>query len=232
MKFGLCIGLNYSGTSNELSGCIPDVHRMKKFLIANGFLVDVLTDQYEPVQTDYLLARMLGFVQKVNDSPQNSKVVIHYSGHGSYIPDFSGDETDNRDEVICTSNGFITDDVLHKCISKFKKGTRIFCIFDSCHSGSILDLKYCNGNLENRKCIIKNDVCAISGCRDSETSTDLSFPNGNAGGLLTMSFLETFRLDCEIIRFVNMLRWKTKKYNQKPEYTHTIQKPYHLRHFF
>ena len=105
-------------------------------------------------------------------------------------------------------------------------------MFDSCHSGTILDLKYKNNTVENRKCTIQNDVVCISGCRDNQTSTDISFTDGSAGGVLTRAFLDSFRLDLDILKFVNILRWKTKHYNQCPEYTHALQVGYKLDHFF
>jgi len=238
MKLALCIGLNYANTANELNGCIPDATRMKSFLEKNGFNVDMLTDDKKVINVDCILSSVNDLVKKVNGSHQNSKVVIHYSGHGSSIPDRNGDEVDGKDEVVyiggksCDSITYITDDTLLLLVSKFKKGTRVFCMFDSCHSGSILDLKYKNGIIDNRRCTVQNDIVCISGCKDSETSTDVTFANGSAGGVLTDAFLDTFRLDFELLKFVNILRWKTKKYNQYPEYTHSIQTKYKLDHFF
>jgi hypothetical protein len=230
MKIALCIGLNYTGTENELSGCIPDVIRMEKFLSGNGFGVTVLTDQYKEVTSSKIINQISKLVETVNNHNSPSKVVIHYSGHGSNISD---NEKDHKDEVICTSgHGYITDDILHHLIGRFKKGTRILCLFDCCHSGTILDLKYKNGNIENRKCTIQNDVCCISGCSDTQFSMDMIYPDRTSGGLLTMTFLNTFRLDCTVTRFVNLIRWKIRNYEQKPEYTHTINKMYELNHFF
>jgi hypothetical protein len=232
MKFGLCIGLNYKDTENELNGCIPDVHKMGKMLESNGFKVELLTDSLGLISSDTVLSKLNNLVSKVNDIAQSSKVVIHYSGHGAFIPDNNNDESDGRDEVICIGNSeFITDDQLHKIIKKFKIGTRVFCMFDCCHSGTILDLKYRENVIENRKSTISNDVVCISGCKDPETSSDIVL-NGVPGGALTLAFLSSFRLNFEIINFVNVLRWKTKEFNQCPVYTHSVQKGYNLDHFF
>lgn len=232
MKIALCIGLNYSNTPNELSGCIPDVKRMSNFLSDKGFVVVKLTDELKPVKSLDIISHIEDLINTVNNNTANSKVVIHYSGHGSNIPDISGDEKDGRDEVICSSNGFISDDTLYKYLERFKEGTRVFCVFDCCHSGTILDLKYRNNVIENRRCSIKIDICAISGCKDNETSADITYSETESGGLLTTTFLETFRGDFEIMYFVNLLRWKTKNYGQCPEYTHSYKEIYDLGHFF
>lgn len=232
MKFGLCIGLNYKNTSNELNGCIPDAVQMGKLLESNGFDVDIVTDESKPIKSNDLFVILNDLVSKVNRSIQTSKVVIHYSGHGAYIPDYDNDESDGKDEIIVTGNNeFITDDQLHSIIKKFKTGTRVFCVFDCCHSGTILDLKYKDNNVDNNKSTIKNDIVCISGCKDFQTSSDVT-KNGVSGGALTMAILSSFRLDFKINNFINILRWKTKEYNQCPVYTHSIQQEYSLNHFF
>ena len=232
MKLALCIGLNYAGTNHALSGCIADVERMGVFLADRGFQVTKVTDQYKTLSSSDIIHAILAFVQKVNTVAQDHKVVIYYSGHGSYVKDWSGDEADQKDEVICSSNGIVTDDQLYQCIKQFKKGTRIFAVFDCCHSGTMLDLKYVDGKVDNRKCTITNEVCAISGCKDSELSTEVTTRQGERGGVLTMSFIDIFNPSMDVTRFVNLLRWKVKEYNQAPTYTHTFIRPYNLDHFF
>jgi hypothetical protein len=185
----LCIGLNYSGTDHALGGCIDDANRMKVFLEGRGFNVSTLTDRDSPVTAKSVVEQLERLVEVVNNNRRDTKVVIHYSGHGSYVRDTSGDEPDNRDEVIVASDYCVSDDFLHSIIAKFKPGTRVFCLFDCCHSGTILDLRYRSGILENRRCTVKNEVCAISGCKDDQTSSDLSFADGTHGGAMTMAFL-------------------------------------------
>jgi hypothetical protein len=58
-----------------------------------------------------------------------------------------GDEVDGMDEVILPldfkTKGYIVDDELHDLLVKpLKKGVRLTAIFDSCHSGTALDLPY------------------------------------------------------------------------------------------
>lgn len=70
-----------------------------------------------------------------------------YIGHGGQTKDLDGDEDDGNDEVIYPvdfrSAGHIVDDEMHRIMVKsLLPGVRLTAIFDSCHSGSALDLPY------------------------------------------------------------------------------------------
>ncbi|KAI5310414.1 Ca(2+)-dependent cysteine protease, partial [Ascosphaera atra] len=67
--------------------------------------------------------------------------------HGGQTPDVDGDEDDGYDEVIYPVDfrnaGHIVDDELHQIlVGTLVAGVRLTAIFDSCHSGSALDLPY------------------------------------------------------------------------------------------
>lgn len=69
------------------------------------------------------------------------------SGHGGQTPDLDGDEDDGYDEVIYPVDfrqaGHIVDDEMHRImVQGLPAGVRLTAIFDSCHSGSALDLPY------------------------------------------------------------------------------------------
>lgn len=83
----------------------------------------------------------------VKGAQPNDSLFFHYSGHGGQTNDQDGDEADGYDEVIYPldfeTNGFIDDDTLHRLmVTPLPKGTRLTALFDSCHSGSVLDLPY------------------------------------------------------------------------------------------
>lgn len=68
-------------------------------------------------------------------------------GHGGQTEDLDGDESDGYDEVIYPVDfrtaGHIVDDEMHDIMVKpLRAGVRLTAIFDSCHSGSALDLPY------------------------------------------------------------------------------------------
>ncbi|CEP07573.1 hypothetical protein [Parasitella parasitica] len=150
-KRALLIGINYFNTENELSGCINDVHNVKEFITSlYGFHEDdmvILTDD-QPHDTKFYPTRanILSAMQwLVTDSRPND------SGHGGRIRDEHGDEDDGYDETIYPvdfgdyegTSGQIVDDIMHDTMVRpLVKGSRLTCIFDSCHSGTALDLPF------------------------------------------------------------------------------------------
>jgi hypothetical protein len=76
------------------------------------------------------------------------------------------------------SKGILIDDILNHVISRFNPNTKILFVCDSCHSGSILDLKYTwnvttrQSTIDNKKCTVKAKTILISGCMDNQTSAD------------------------------------------------------------
>jgi hypothetical protein len=65
---------------------------------------------------------------------------ISYSGHGTSIPDETGDEADGKDETWCLFDGMLLDDELHALWTRFAEGVRIMVVSDSCHSGTVTKL--------------------------------------------------------------------------------------------
>ncbi|HEU5091090.1 MAG TPA: caspase family protein, partial [Nitrospira sp.] len=68
-------------------------------------------------------------------------LVLHYSGHGSNVPDDNGDEADHRDEILCPTDldwkDPFRDDWLRKTLGKLRSGVNLTVIMDCCHSGTI-----------------------------------------------------------------------------------------------
>ncbi|ORZ22174.1 peptidase C14, caspase domain-containing protein [Absidia repens] len=155
-KRALLIGINYIGSSNQLNGCINDVHSIKNFLIErfsfNEADMVILTDDQQEPRFRPTKANIYSAMQwLVNDAQPNDSFFFHFSGHGGSVADVSGDEDDGYDETIYPvdfqdyegDSGQIIDDELHDYLVKpLPKGCRLTAIFDSCHSGTALDLPY------------------------------------------------------------------------------------------
>lgn len=151
-KKALCIGVNYIGQSAELKGCINDARNVSRFLMQNyGYREDdivMLTDDApNPAQipTKANIERAMQWL--VRDAQPNDSLFFHYSGHGGQTKDLDGDEQDGYDEVIYPVDyetaGHIVDDDMHfAMVRPLPAGCRLTAIFDSCHSGSALDLPY------------------------------------------------------------------------------------------
>lgn len=136
-KKALCIGINnYPGTANDLSGCVNDAHDWAALLSKKGFTVNTLLDAAATK------AAMVSAIDAmIEGAAKGDSLIITYSGHGTWVPDSSGDEPDGRDEALCphdlTSKGALLDDEIHALFAKRGAGVRIVLISDSCHSGSV-----------------------------------------------------------------------------------------------
>jgi hypothetical protein len=137
-KTALCIGINdYPGTANDLSGCINDAHDWANTLQARGFTVASLLDSAATK------AGMVAELQRlIGQAQAGDSVIITYSGHGTWVPDTSGDEPDNRDEALCphdiNSGNALLDDEIQQLFARRASGVKIVLISDSCHSGSVI----------------------------------------------------------------------------------------------
>ncbi|KAH6633851.1 peptidase C14, caspase domain-containing protein, partial [Chaetomium sp. MPI-SDFR-AT-0129] len=148
----LLIGINYFGQTGELRGCINDVKNLSRFLMEHhGYrredMVTLTDDQADPVMhpTKANIIRAMQWL--VNGAQPNDALFLHYSGHGGQTQDLDGDEEDGNDEVIYPVDhkqaGHIVDDQIHELVVRpLQPGVRLTAIFDSCHSGSVLDLPY------------------------------------------------------------------------------------------
>lgn len=182
-KRALLIGINYIGTQYELQGCINDVTNVSDYLTSHGFTqenITVLTDESDKKPTRNMILSELTHL--LEQSKAGDFIFLMYSGHGSYKQDLNGDEPDGYDELIVPlSGGYIVDDELKQLVQRLlKKDVTMFAMFDSCFSGSILDLRYqymdslhMDKFTENkRQLVTKGTICMISGCNDEQTSAD------------------------------------------------------------
>ena len=66
--------------------------------------------------------------------------LLHYSGHGSNVPDDNGDEADGRDEILCPTDldwkDPLRDDWLRVTFDRLPAGAGLTVIMDCCHSGT------------------------------------------------------------------------------------------------
>ncbi|MCK5810003.1 MAG: caspase family protein [Cocleimonas sp.] len=133
----LHIGLNhidpaYYGDESSLPGCENDANDCFKIATKKGFKATKMLNEAATRNP------VLQFIKQSADKLMEGDIFfISYSGHGSYLPDTSGDEGDNQDETWCLYDKMLIDDELRSAWSRFKAGVRILIISDSCHSGTI-----------------------------------------------------------------------------------------------
>ncbi|XAO21324.1 metacaspase-1 [Cryptococcus bacillisporus CA1280] len=189
-KKALCIGINYIGSSSALAGCINDAHNVQKFLIERyGYKSEdivMLTDDARNSRQIPTRANILAAMQwLVQGAQPNDSLFFHYSGHGGQTQDLDGDEDDGYDEVIYPLDfktaGHITDDDSEHniMVRPLPAGCRLTAIYDSCHSGTALDLPY----IYSTEGVIKEpNLLAEAG--QGLLSAGMSYLRGDTGGML------------------------------------------------
>jgi len=140
----------------------------------------------------------------VKDAKLHDSLFLHYSGHGGTTPNHDGSEPSGFDEVIFPidfkQSGHIIDDEMHAIMVKpLPPGCRLTAVFDSCHSGTVLDLPFiyssgarlrgsgisCRSRLRDAS---PADVISWSSCADDQTCAD-TFEDGKAVGAMSHAFM-------------------------------------------
>ena len=222
-KFLLSVGINYKNTSNELYGCINDANNIKTLLFQKyGFTNSVLlTDDTNKKPTKQNIINE--FTNLLVNSISGDSLFFFYSGQGTNTTDLNKDELDGQDEIIVPIDAVsiqtcIIDDQLNSIIkTNLKPGVNLFAMFDSCYSGTVLDLKYNYIDSQNLNNLTVNpnvldtvsQVFMISGCSDNQTSEDTVINNGTTqtnSGAITFAFLNTIKKTTSPITFKYLLQ--------------------------
>jgi len=201
-KKALLIGINYIGTTSSLNGCINDINSIGDLLTRKYAFNSITKITDETAQKPTRDVILTSFAQFLASGVEGDVLFFSYSGHGSYTLDRNNDEktgtgTGNDEMIIASDLKGILDDELKSLIQKhLKKNVTLFALFDSCFSGTVLDLKYQYlDSLENDASTINTNesetignVIMISGCSDVQTSAD-AFLEKKYQGAMTWSFI-------------------------------------------
>jgi hypothetical protein len=132
------IGLNvvddvtYGTPITPLSGCVNDANAMTALAQSQGFSTTTLLDRDGNAQN---------IIDSIRDAAGRLRTgdifMLTYAGHGSQIPDETGEEADDMDETWVAYDRQILDDELYALWGEFQPGVRILMISDSCHSGTV-----------------------------------------------------------------------------------------------
>jgi hypothetical protein len=229
-KNALLIGCNYKGTQYELNGCINDIENIQNKLKTqyqfNNVLLMSDNTTKKPTKAN-ILDELKNLLTNANSG---DKLFLAFSGHGTTIKDTNGDEKDGLDEMFVPLDfNYISDDEIKIFINTYlKKDVTLFALFDCCHSGTILDLRYQYFDSENYDNSTENtketetigNVIMLSGCMDNQTSAD-AFINSKFQGAMTWSFLDTVNKNPNVTwkELITTMRssLKTSTYQQIPQ---------------
>jgi len=195
----LLVGINNYSGQNKLEGCKNDVLNVKNKLLTLGYNSNNIKTILDESATSKNILDSL--TNLLTTSVSGDLLFFQYSGHGSYEIDNTLDEfnTNCDQDIVGVDLKNISDDILKSTILKnLKPNVTLFAIFDSCYSGSVLDLRYQYMDTLNNDKYIENvneletsgSVIMISGCTDMQTSEDAYINNINQGAM-TWSLLKS-----------------------------------------
>lgn len=228
-KQAVLFGLNYTGTNNELRGCINDVENMAEWLKMRDFTCDIYCD-YKSTCAKEIVDKLNHMARRSHEEIIDT-IWIHYSGHGTSILDRSRDERDGKDEcLVASDNVLIPDDFISRLFKGFHKRTKVIFVADCCHSGTISDVTYvwdCETlvpRIDYNENTYDTHIITISGCKDDQTSADAYLPNyetkkNEFSGAMTTHLLKILQSNennvFEICKSLNKML-KRARFTQRP----------------
>lgn len=221
----LFIGINYTGTGNALRGCVNDVRTMLGTLQQIQFPISeccILVDEpnfpnFTAMPTrENIIKYMLWLTHDVRPG---DVLFLHYSGHGGQTK-AKNDAEEAYDQTLIPldndrSGSILDDDLFLMLVAPLPAGVRMTCVFDCCHSATMLDLPFSyvaprtTGSREQMRQVRRDnfsngDVLMFSGCTDGGTSADVHSGGGTANGAATLAFTWSL-LNTQGFNYLNIL---------------------------
>ena len=103
-KRAVLIGVNrYRVPGADLRGCVNDVKNIQTALTGRfGFAkADVVTLLDYDATKKAVEKAISGLIR---GGKKGDVLLVHFSGHGSNVPDDDGDEAEDRDEILCPTD--------------------------------------------------------------------------------------------------------------------------------
>ncbi|HMN96961.1 MAG TPA: caspase family protein [Phycisphaerales bacterium] len=144
-RVALCMGID-SYRISPLLGCVADARRWHECLARLGF-------ECRPLMLDADVTRdaIVGTLRALFEAAAPGDIIaIQYSGHGTQVRDYDGDESDGgampedepgMDEAMVPfdheSGAYVIDDDLAELFRLIPAEVNVTCFFDCCHSGTM-----------------------------------------------------------------------------------------------
>lgn len=240
-KLAVCIGNNYPGTSAQLEGCVNDALDWSALLSREGYEVELLREATFD-QAVHVLENA------VAQAGYGDRIVFTYSGHGTWIPDADGDESDGRDEAMVMADyrdgGLLLDDHIQDIFGRLKTGSGALILSDSCHSGTVSRFLQSHMEFPARQKFMspreffdmseervvaaemvpaslpRRTASLVSGCGDLEYSYDASF-GGRPNGAFTRVAIDAYQSGMSLAAWHKAISTKLPSlyYPQSPQLT-------------
>jgi hypothetical protein len=181
-KKALLIGNDYN---NDFGGAASHnvtivTNRLKKVGFDDGNIIKILTKSKDDSYTPSTENIKREFINLLTNSQDGDLLFFYFSGHGSYVADKNNDELTENDQCILDKNyngdNLIDDWFRTQIDSHLVYGATLVCLFECCHSGTMLDLKYNHITYPDGKLIVNEkvsdtvgNVFMFGGCLDEET---------------------------------------------------------------
>jgi len=228
-KRALLFAINdYPGSANDLSGCLHDQRDWANELNKNFSGFEIIEYSDSAVIKDSFLSALEMVIALLRSG---DVLLIHYSGHGTYTYDSSGDEEDGYDEAVYLYDGMLIDDSINAELQNIPDGATVVILLDSCFSGSatrkegVKNRFIPNNDLPPRKTIRKkfaksDDMkwLVISGCGEHQTSAD-AYIDGEWHGAFTYYCLKALQPGMTYQEWFDKIRTylPNDEYDQAPE---------------
>lgn len=193
---------DYPGSQNDLNGCVNDQMDLEKKLKSDFPGFEIIKFKDSEVTRKCFIDQI---VQAISVLRSGDVLLLHYSGHGTYTYDSSGDESDGYDEAVYLYDGMVIDDDIGEALKAIPEGATVLLLFDSCFSGTVtreivnfknrfVPSKDSAKPLVKRRRFAKSEMnwMVFSGCGEHQTSAD-SYFSGRYNGAFTYYALKTLK---------------------------------------
>jgi hypothetical protein len=180
-KAVLCGINNYA--SAPLKGCVNDAHNLRDLLVNSfGFPPEQihLIEDEQVIKPELL--RQWDWL--TSGAKAGDILVFHFSGHGSYVPDESGEEQDMRDEITCLQDmdfndpaTYLTDDEWYELAQRVDPAVQLIILKDTCHSGGSARFLGVRGEDGQERVVLANNPAELKGRRSSDPPPESSISN-------------------------------------------------------
>ena len=221
-KVALLFGINAYRGGNSLNGCLNDLETVKNSL--PEFQHRIFRDR-EVTKRRFKDEILYAF----QNAEPGDIIYVHYSGHGSFVPDLNNEEIDGYDECLYLIDGPLIDDETGALFLMKPEDVFLIVGMDCCYSGTNtrdMDLsrfmppkKSTPAHQRIKRAIPFNlDYILMSACAENETSAD-ALINGIWQGAFTFYAFNSLSRGLTYRKWFEQLRLRlpNKNFDQTPQ---------------